>query len=41
MKIYGGVEEQLHGFLTSALDWGEWSFSHPGRFTPQSRESEG
>jgi hypothetical protein len=33
MKTYGGVEEQLHAFLTSGLDTGEWSASSPGRFT--------
>jgi hypothetical protein len=27
-----GVEEQLHAFLTSALDSGEQSDSHPKRF---------
>jgi hypothetical protein len=29
MKTYGGVEVQLHAFLTSALDGGEWSALHP------------
>jgi hypothetical protein len=29
----GGVEVYLHIFLTSALDWGEWSASRPDRFT--------
>jgi hypothetical protein len=33
MKTYGGVKV----FLTSALDGGEWSDSHPGRFTPRKR----
>jgi len=33
MKTYGGVEVQLHTFLTSELDVGEWSGSRPGRFT--------
>jgi hypothetical protein len=28
------VEVQLHVFLTSTLDGGEWSASRPGRFTP-------
>jgi len=32
MKTYGGVEVQLHT-LTSALDGGDWSPSHPDRFT--------
>jgi hypothetical protein len=30
----GGTEVQLHSFLTSALDGGEWSTSRSGRFTP-------
>jgi hypothetical protein len=34
MKKYWGVEVQLHVFLISALDGGEWSASHHGRFTP-------
>jgi hypothetical protein len=33
MKI-GGVELELHSFLTSQLDGGEWSASHPGLHTP-------
>jgi hypothetical protein len=28
------VEVQLHAFLPSALDGGEWSVLHPGRFIP-------
>jgi len=28
------VEVQLHAFLTSVLDGGEWLVSRPGRFTP-------
>jgi len=32
MKTYEGVQAQLHEFLTSALDGGEWSPSSPGRF---------
>jgi hypothetical protein len=35
MKTHGGVEEYLCAFLTSALDGGEWSSSHFGRFTPE------
>jgi hypothetical protein len=35
MKVYWGVEVQLHAFLTPALDGGEWSASRPGRFTPR------
>jgi hypothetical protein len=34
MKKYGGVDVQIHVFLTSALVGGEWSDSRPGRFTP-------
>jgi hypothetical protein len=34
MKVYGGVDVQIHVFLTSALVGGEWSGSSPGRFTP-------
>jgi len=39
MKIYGEVEVQLHGFLTSALEGGEQSASHPCHFTPRERAS--
>jgi hypothetical protein len=34
MKVYGGVDVQIHIFLTSALAGGDWSASRPGRFTP-------
>jgi hypothetical protein len=34
MKTYGVVVVQTHVFLTSTLVGGEWSASHPGRFTP-------
>jgi hypothetical protein len=34
MKAYGGVDIQIHVFLTSALVGGEWSASRPSRFTP-------
>jgi hypothetical protein len=37
MKAYGGVDVQIHIFLTSALAGGEWSASRPGRFTPWER----
>jgi hypothetical protein len=37
MKVYGGVDVLIHVFLTSALIGGEWSASHPGRFTPGKR----
>jgi len=32
MKLYVGVEAQLHSFLTSAVDGGEWSAWRSGRF---------
>lgn len=31
------VEAELHPFLNSALDWGEWWASLPGRFIPTER----
>jgi hypothetical protein len=34
MKTYGVVDVLTHIFLTSTLVEGEWSASHPGRFTP-------
>jgi hypothetical protein len=34
MKAYGGVDVQIHIFLTLVLVGGEWSASRPGRFTP-------
>jgi hypothetical protein len=37
MKAYGGVDVQIHTFLTSALVGGEWSPSRPGRFAPWER----
>jgi hypothetical protein len=37
MKMYWGVEVELHAFLTSALGGGERSASLPGRFTPRER----
>jgi hypothetical protein len=37
MKTYGGVDVQIHAFLTSALVEGEWSASRPGLFTPGER----
>jgi len=35
------VEVQLHEFLTSALDKGEWPASRPGRFTHRKRDGSG
>jgi len=37
MKTYWGIEVQLHAFLTSALDGGEWSASRPSRLPPRER----
>jgi hypothetical protein len=37
MKAYGGVDVQIHIFLTSTLVKGEWSPSRPGRFTHRER----
>jgi hypothetical protein len=37
MEAYWGVEVQLHTFLTSALDGGEWSTSRLGCFDPRER----
>jgi hypothetical protein len=34
MKVYGGIDVQIHIFLSSALVGGEWSASLPCRFTP-------
>jgi hypothetical protein len=34
MKTYGGVDVEIHVFLTSALVGNKWSASRPGRFTP-------
>jgi hypothetical protein len=37
VEAYWGVEVQLHSFLTSALDGGEWSDSRTGRSTTGER----
>jgi hypothetical protein len=37
----GGVEIQLHSFITSAVVGGEWPTSWPGRFTSRERASVG
>jgi hypothetical protein len=37
MNTYGGVDVQIHVFLTSTLVGGEWSASRPGSFTPGER----
>jgi hypothetical protein len=33
MQAQGTVEVQLHSFLISAQDWGQWSSSHFGHYT--------
>jgi hypothetical protein len=35
MKTYGGVDVNIHVFLTSALFGSEWPASRRGRFTPR------
>ena len=35
----GGTEVELHSFLTSALDWDEWSTSGADCFNPLLREA--
>jgi hypothetical protein len=37
MKAYGGVDVQIHIFLTAALVGGEWSASCPSHFTPRGK----
>lgn len=32
MKVYGEEEVEVHVFLTSALDGGDWSASCPDQF---------
>jgi hypothetical protein len=34
MKVYGGVDVQIHIFLTSALVGSQWSALRPCRFIP-------
>jgi hypothetical protein len=34
MKVYWGVEVELHAFLTSTLDGSEWLASRPAHSTP-------
>jgi hypothetical protein len=38
MEAYGGVDVEIHIFLTSALGGVEWSVLPPGRFTPGTPE---
>jgi hypothetical protein len=40
MKMYGGVEGELHAFLISALDRGECSASLLGRFNQEERATD-
>jgi hypothetical protein len=37
MKMYWGVEVKLQAFQALALEWGEWSASHPSHFTHKER----
>jgi hypothetical protein len=37
IKTYGGVDTEIHIFLTSALVGGEWSALRLGHFTPEER----
>jgi hypothetical protein len=37
MKAYGGMDANIHVFLTSALAGGKWSASRPGPFIPEER----
>lgn len=37
VQAYGGMGIQLHTFLTSASDTGEWSDVHPGRYLQSER----
>jgi len=37
MKMYWGVEVYIHTFLTSEVDWGEWSASRTCCFAPGER----
>jgi hypothetical protein len=37
MKVYWGVDVQLHTFFDLGTRWGEWSASRPGRLTPRER----
>lgn len=36
-KVHGRVEVDLHSFLNSALDEGEWLASRPNWFYPEER----
>jgi hypothetical protein len=38
MKMYGGVEVQIHVFSSSALVAGEWSASRPANLPPWKTE---
>jgi hypothetical protein len=37
MKVYGGINIQIHIFLTLVLAAGEWLASRPGHFTHRER----
>jgi hypothetical protein len=38
-EAYERVEVEIHAFLTSALNEGEWSALSPGQFNPGERTS--
>jgi hypothetical protein len=38
MEALGGRRYSSYSFTTSALDWGEWSASRPGRALPPGKE---
>jgi hypothetical protein len=38
MKTYGGVDVQIHIFLTSAIPGDKWLASHPIQFNPPEKE---
>jgi hypothetical protein len=37
MKAYGGVDVQIHIYLTSAVAGSKWSASRPGCFTTEEK----
>jgi hypothetical protein len=37
MKVYGGVDVEIHVFLNLTVVGGEWSASRPSCFTPVER----
>jgi hypothetical protein len=37
-SVWGSGYKNPYAFLTSVIFWGEWSASHPGRFTSEERD---